>query len=80
MQTRPSRLYLPKFDRAPETIFQYLLARFPQVDALENDHAFMVDLMTKWVERLNSDDHDAKKKLKGPVQCITCHETDPRKQ
>jgi tRNA pseudouridine32 synthase/23S rRNA pseudouridine746 synthase len=33
MDTRPSRLYLPKFDRAPETIFQYLLARFPQVDA-----------------------------------------------
>ncbi len=33
MQTRPSRLYLPKFDSAPETIFRYLLARFPQVDA-----------------------------------------------
>ena len=33
MQTRPSRLYLPKFDSAPETIFQYLLARFPQIDA-----------------------------------------------
>src|SRR4051794_24378954 len=31
MVTRPSRLYLPKFDRAPETIFEYLLARFPQV-------------------------------------------------
>ena len=53
--------------------------RFPQVDALESDHEFMVDLMTKWVARLNSDDHDAKAKLKGPVQCITCHETDPRK-
>ena len=53
--------------------------RFPQVDALESDHEFMVDLMTKWVERLNSDDHDAKAKLKGPVQCTTCHETDPRK-
>jgi tRNA pseudouridine32 synthase/23S rRNA pseudouridine746 synthase len=32
MQTRPSRLYLPKFDSAPDTIFEYLLARFPQVD------------------------------------------------
>jgi tRNA pseudouridine32 synthase/23S rRNA pseudouridine746 synthase len=28
---RPSRLYLPKFDSAPRTIFEYLLARFPQV-------------------------------------------------
>jgi tRNA pseudouridine32 synthase/23S rRNA pseudouridine746 synthase len=33
MQTRPSRLYLPKFDNPPETIFEYLLARFPQVTA-----------------------------------------------
>src|SRR3989442_7159362 len=33
MQTRPSRLYLPKFDSAPHTIFEYLLARFPQVNA-----------------------------------------------
>jgi tRNA pseudouridine32 synthase/23S rRNA pseudouridine746 synthase len=33
IQTRPSRLYLPKFDTAPPTIFEYLLARFPQVDA-----------------------------------------------
>src|SRR5262245_31852829 len=31
MQIRPSRLYLPKFDSAPPTIFEYLLARFPQV-------------------------------------------------
>src|SRR5262245_52151474 len=31
MQTRPSRLYLPKFDTAPPTIFDYLVARFPQV-------------------------------------------------
>src|SRR5215831_6411847 len=28
---RPSRLYLPKFDSAPQTIFEYLLVRFPQV-------------------------------------------------
>ena len=33
IQTRPSRLYLPKFDAAPPTIFEYLLARFPQIDA-----------------------------------------------
>jgi len=33
MQTCPSRLYLPKFDSAPHTIFEYLLARFPQVNA-----------------------------------------------
>jgi tRNA pseudouridine32 synthase/23S rRNA pseudouridine746 synthase len=33
MQTRPSRLYLPKFDSAPQTIFEYLLARFPRVTA-----------------------------------------------
>lgn len=33
MLTRPSRLYLPKFDSAPQTVFEYLLARFPQVKA-----------------------------------------------
>ena len=33
MLIRPSRLYLPKFDAAPQTIFEYLLARFPQVQA-----------------------------------------------
>jgi tRNA pseudouridine32 synthase / 23S rRNA pseudouridine746 synthase len=32
MHTRPSRLYLPKFSSAPRTMFEYLLARFPQVD------------------------------------------------
>jgi tRNA pseudouridine32 synthase/23S rRNA pseudouridine746 synthase len=31
MQTRPSRVYLPKFESAPPTVFEYLLARFPQV-------------------------------------------------
>jgi tRNA pseudouridine32 synthase/23S rRNA pseudouridine746 synthase len=29
--SRPSRLHLPKFDNSPRTIFEYLLARFPQV-------------------------------------------------
>src|ERR1051326_317986 len=33
MQTRPSRLYLPKFDSAPATILEYLLVRFPRVNA-----------------------------------------------
>jgi len=54
--------------------------RLPQNDALEMDHEFMVDLMTKWVARLNSDEFGAKKKLKGTVQCLTCHERDPRKE
>jgi tRNA pseudouridine32 synthase/23S rRNA pseudouridine746 synthase len=40
MHTRPSRLYLPKFSNAPPTIFEYLLARFPQVNE------------TVWRERL----------------------------
>jgi hypothetical protein len=47
-------------------------------EMLENDHEFMVELMTKWVGRLNSDEFRAKAKLKGPVQCTTCHEKDPR--
>ncbi len=54
--------------------------RLPMVDALENDHEFMVELMTKWVGRLNSDEFRAKAKLKGPVTCTTCHAKDPRKQ
>lgn len=54
--------------------------RFPQVDALEKDHEFMVELMTKWVGRLNSDEYRAKAKLKTKVECLTCHETDPRKE
>ena len=54
--------------------------RFPQIDALENDHEFMVELMTKWVGRLNSDEFRAKAKLKGPVQCTTCHAKDPREE
>jgi tRNA pseudouridine32 synthase/23S rRNA pseudouridine746 synthase len=33
METRPSRLYLPKFVGSPKTIFEYLIARFPQVNA-----------------------------------------------
>src|SRR2546425_12706768 len=29
--TKPSRLYLPKLESPPPTIFEHLLARFPQV-------------------------------------------------
>lgn len=54
--------------------------RLPLNDVLEKDHEFMVELMTKWVGRLNSDEFRAKAKLKGPVQCTTCHEKDPREE
>jgi hypothetical protein len=54
--------------------------RLPLNDVLEKDHEFMVELMTKWVGRLNSDEFRAKAKLKGTVQCTTCHEKDPREQ
>ena len=51
--------------------------RTPMVDDFENDKEFMVDLMKKWVGRLNSDEFGAKAKLKGTVTCLTCHETNP---
>lgn len=51
--------------------------RNPMVDDLEKNKDFMVDLMKKWVTRLNSDDFGAKAKLKGPVTCLTCHATNP---
>jgi hypothetical protein len=51
--------------------------RTPQVADLENNHAYMVALMKKWVARLNSDQFGAKAKLKGPVTCLTCHATNP---
>jgi hypothetical protein len=47
------------------------------VEDLEKNKTFMADLMRKWVARLNSDDFDAKHKLKKPVDCLTCHETNP---
>lgn len=52
--------------------------KMPQNDELEKDHEFMVELMTKWVGRLNSDEFGAKAKLKEAVQCTTCHAKDPR--
>jgi hypothetical protein len=51
--------------------------RSPMVEDFEKDHEFMVDLMKKWVTRLNSDEFGAKAKLKGTVTCLTCHETNP---
>lgn len=49
----------------------------PLVAKLEQDHEFMVDLMKKWVARLNSAEFGAKAKLKQPVTCTTCHATNP---
>jgi hypothetical protein len=51
--------------------------RLPLTDKYEKDKEFMVGLMKKWVARLNSDEYDAKAKLKNPVTCLTCHETNP---
>lgn len=51
--------------------------RMPLVDQYESDKEFMVDLMKKWVARLNSDEFKAKVKLKNPVNCLTCHATNP---
>jgi hypothetical protein len=51
--------------------------RLPAVDAFEKDKEFMAALMKKWVARLNSDEFNAKAKLKGPVTCLTCHATNP---
>lgn len=49
----------------------------PMIEQVEKNKAFMADLMRKWVARLNSDQFDAKAKLKHPVDCLTCHETNP---
>jgi hypothetical protein len=51
--------------------------RLPITAQYENNHEFMADLMKKWVARLNSDEFLAKAKLKAPVTCLTCHETNP---
>jgi len=44
--------------------------------AIADDRAFMVQLMERWVERLN---RDAKEQLVKPVTCLDCHETDPKR-
>jgi len=51
--------------------------RVAMVEELENDKHFMVELMKKWVARLNNDEYFAKAKLKKPVTCLTCHATNP---
>lgn len=53
--------------------------RVPMVDDYENNHEFMVELMQKWVGRLNSEQYTARSKLSDTVDCLTCHATDPRK-
>jgi hypothetical protein len=50
----------------------------PAIEKMHADKAFMVDLMTKWVTKLNNPDFAAKGKLKQEVTCTTCHATDPR--
>lgn len=50
----------------------------PAIEAMHADKTFMVDLMTKWVAKLNNPDFGAKGKLKQEVTCLTCHATDPR--
>jgi len=50
----------------------------PAIEKLHADKAFMVDLMTKWVAKLNNAEFGAKGKLKTEVTCTTCHATDPR--
>jgi hypothetical protein len=52
----------------------------PAIEKLHADKAFMIDLMTKWVTKLNNPDFGAKAKLKGEVTCTTCHAMDPRDQ
>ena len=52
----------------------------PAIEKLHADKAFMVDLMTKWVEKLNNPEFGAMGKLKAKVTCTTCHATDPREE
>jgi hypothetical protein len=52
----------------------------PAIEKMHADKAFMVDLMEKWVAKLNNPEFGAKAKLKAEVTCTTCHATDPRDQ
>lgn len=54
-----------------------IIEKNPMIEQVEKNKAFMADLMRKWVARVNSDQFDAKAKLKHPVDCLTCHETNP---
>jgi len=50
----------------------------PAIEQMHADKEFMVDLMTKWVAKLNNPEFGAKGKLKAEVTCTTCHAKDPR--
>lgn len=54
------------------------LAQFdqPPPKAFSQNKAFMVNLMERWVERLN---REAKPYLAKAVVCLDCHDTDPRR-
>lgn len=54
------------------------LARFDQPPPKEfaQNKAFMVNVMERWVHRLNS---EAKSYLSKAVVCLDCHDTDPRR-
>jgi hypothetical protein len=52
----------------------------PAIEKMHADKEFMVDLMTKWVAKLNNPEFGAKGKLKGEVTCLTCHAKDPREE
>ena len=52
----------------------------PAIEKMHADKAFMIDLMTKWVTKLNNPEFKAKAKLKQEVTCTTCHAKDPREK
>jgi len=52
----------------------------PAIEKLHENKEFMVDLMTKWVAKLNNPEFGAKEKLKQEVTCTTCHAKDPREE
>ena len=49
----------------------------PRPAFLVDDHDFMVDLMQRWVSKLN---RNAGKYLASAVSCVDCHERDPRRR
>lgn len=48
----------------------------PRPEAAARDKEFMVDLMEKWVEKLNQ---EAAPHLRNAVTCLDCHDRDPRR-
>ena len=49
----------------------------PRPALLVDDHDFMVELMQRWVSKLN---RNAGKYLDSAVSCVDCHERDPRRR